>query len=60
MHDRAGFYLLWGCSVWIPTLYVSPSVYILHHPNSVPAWVSAAALIGGVIFVYINYDADDQ
>lgn len=31
-HDRAGFYLCWGCLVWVPTVYTSPSLYLADHP----------------------------
>ncbi|KAM0002251.1 putative 7-dehydrocholesterol reductase [Helianthus debilis subsp. tardiflorus] len=25
-HDRAGFYICWGCLVWVPSIYTSPGV----------------------------------
>lgn len=31
-HDRAGFYICWGCLVWIPAVYTSPAMYLIHHP----------------------------
>lgn len=32
MHDRAGFYICWGCMVWVPCIYTSPSMYLVLHP----------------------------
>ena len=32
MHDRAGFYICWGCLVWVPCIYTSPSMYLVLHP----------------------------
>ena len=28
MHDRAGYYICWGCLVWVPTIYTITSQYI--------------------------------
>ncbi|KAI3858637.1 hypothetical protein MKW92_000426, partial [Papaver armeniacum] len=31
-HDRAGFYICWGCLVWVPSNYTSPGTYLVNHP----------------------------
>ncbi|TQD99106.1 hypothetical protein C1H46_015307 [Malus baccata] len=31
-HDRAGFYICWGCLVWVPSIYTSPGMYLVNHP----------------------------
>ncbi|CAI5518213.1 unnamed protein product [Closterium sp. Naga37s-1] len=31
-HDRAGYYLCWGCMVWVPCIYTSPALYLVNHP----------------------------
>ncbi|KAH9716349.1 7-dehydrocholesterol reductase [Citrus sinensis] len=31
-HDRAGFYICWGCLVWVPSVYTSPGMYLVNHP----------------------------
>ena len=41
MHDRAGYYLCWGCMVWVPCIYTSPAMYLVHHPLHLGAPVSA-------------------
>jgi 7-dehydrocholesterol reductase len=60
-HDRAGYYICWGCLVWIPSLYVTHSLYLVR--NS-PAWFNATWAVAvfaiGWLMVYINYDADRQ
>lgn len=59
-HDRAGYYLCWGCLNWVPAIYTSPALYITEHPIE---WsLPAAVLIGvaGAAAIYINYDSDRQ
>ncbi|GMN62672.1 hypothetical protein TIFTF001_031750 [Ficus carica] len=31
-HDRAGYYICWGCLVWVPSVYTSPGMYLVNHP----------------------------
>ncbi len=60
MHDRAGFYICWGCLVWVPCIYTSPSMYLVLHPVHL-SFASAIALFClGVFFISINYLADRQ
>ncbi|KAM7513751.1 hypothetical protein LguiA_003334 [Lonicera macranthoides] len=49
-HDRAGFYICWGCLVWVPSIYTSPGMYLL----------SLYILVAGILCIYINYDCDRQ
>jgi 7-dehydrocholesterol reductase len=37
-HDLAGFYICWGTLVWVPTVYTSPSLYLVQHPMPL-GWV---------------------
>lgn len=60
MHDRAGFYICWGCLVWVPAIYTSPVLYLVNHPYEF-SWFSASAILAaGVACVLINYLADAQ
>lgn len=60
MHDRAGFYICWGCLVWVPSVYTSPILYLVNHPNRL-SWLGAGTiLVLGVGSVFINYFADAQ
>jgi 7-dehydrocholesterol reductase len=60
-HDRAGFYLCWGCLVWVPAIYTSPAMFMVRHP---PGHLSAAGamclLAAGLAMVGVNYDSDRQ
>jgi 7-dehydrocholesterol reductase len=60
MHDRAGFMICWGCLVWVPCVYTSPTMYLVHHPNHLGFFVSSAILVVGGASVLINYFADRQ
>jgi 7-dehydrocholesterol reductase len=31
-HDRAGYYICWGCLVWVPSMYTIHSFYMVQHP----------------------------
>jgi 7-dehydrocholesterol reductase len=59
-HDRAGYYLCWGCLVWVPAVYTSHSFYLVEH---CPEWSPLGALtlfLCGLFCVFINYDSDNQ
>ena len=61
-HDRAGYYICWGCLVWVPAVYASPALYIASVKPAVTlgAPVSATFLILGLLSIWINYDSDRQ
>lgn len=60
MHDRAGFYICWGCLVWVPSIYTSPIMYLVKHPVHLGLPLSVIIAILGVGSVMINYFADRQ
>lgn len=59
-HDRAGFYLCWGCLVWVPGLYTSAAQYLVHHPVSLGVPLAATLTLAGSLSVLITYLADVQ
>nr|WP_232220487.1 7-dehydrocholesterol reductase [Legionella tunisiensis] len=60
MHDRAGFYICWGCLVWVPCIYTSPSMYLVLHPIHLNfGWVTLILSLGAASII-INYLADKQ
>lgn len=59
-HDRAGFYICWGCLVWINSLYVSHSLYLVNHGLNLSRELALLYLTIGLAAVYINYEADNQ
>ncbi|ARM32058.1 7-dehydrocholesterol reductase [Legionella longbeachae] len=60
MHDRAGFYICWGCMVWVPCVYTSPSMYLVLHPIHLPFIWAIVILFLGFASIMINYLADRQ
>ena len=60
MHDRAGFMICWGCLVWVPCIYTSPSFYLVNHPIVLSDTLATAIFTTGALFVIINYLADRQ
>ena len=60
MHDRAGFYICWGCLVWVPGVYTMPVAYLVNHPLNFAPLTAIAILLLGVISVALNYLADAQ
>ncbi|EFJ06471.1 hypothetical protein SELMODRAFT_135440 [Selaginella moellendorffii] len=59
-HDRAGFYICWGCLVWVPSVYTSPALYLVRHSNELGTQLALAILVAGLACIYINYDCDRQ
>jgi 7-dehydrocholesterol reductase len=59
-HDRAGFYICWGCLVWLPSIYTSSTLYLVGHPHHLGASLAATLLFVGLGAVLINYLADAQ
>lgn len=60
MHDRAGYYICWGCLVWLPGIYTSPTLYLVNHPNQLGFFWSSVIFIVGAVSISINYLADRQ
>ena len=59
-HDRAGFYICWGCLVWVPGLYTAPTLYLVDHPNHLGLPLAGVLLVLGVACIAVNYLADAQ
>ncbi|MEZ4445861.1 MAG: hypothetical protein R3B72_42685 [Polyangiaceae bacterium] len=59
-HDRFGFYILWGVSAWLPSVYTIHTLYLVQHPGGLST--PAAAMLGaiGLAAIAINYQADAQ
>lgn len=60
MHDRAGFYICWGCMVWVPCVYTSPSMYLVLHPINLSWGLATLIFITGLFGILINYWSDLQ
>lgn len=59
-YDRVGVCLCWGCMVWIPAIYTSPTFYLVQHPHHLGVVLAAALFIGGASCIFINFLVDKQ
>ena len=59
-HDRAGYYICWGCLVWVQSIYASPALYLAGHPRDLHPACAASIALAGLLAIWINYDADRQ
>jgi 7-dehydrocholesterol reductase len=57
-HDRAGYYLCWGCLVWVPSMYTMHTYYLTNHPVQLSLPLTIFFLFAGVYCVWVNYDCD--
>ena len=57
-HDRAGYYICWGCLVWVPCTYTLATYYLVEHPVALSSGVALSMLLAGVLCIWINYDCD--
>lgn len=60
MHDHAGFYICWGVLVWLPCVYTSSAMYLVHHPIMLGTKLATMILTLGIIAVLTNFWADKQ
>ena len=56
--DRAGYYICWGCIVFVPSLYTYTSYYLVAHPPLISNIGSTFCLLLGLISIALNYRAD--
>jgi len=59
-HDRAGYYLCWGCLVWVPSIYTSTSLYLTEHAPPLTPLQALTIFCCGFVMIFINYDSDHQ
>lgn len=59
-HDRAGYYICWGCTVWVPGLYTSVVFYLAEHANMLEIPVAAVLLAIGLAGIIVTMSADEQ
>lgn len=60
MHDRAGFYICWGCLVWVPCVYTSSTMYLVNHPIHLSNPFATLLFVVGASAILMNYIADRQ
>jgi len=58
--DRAGFYICWGCLVFIPGTYASVCLYLVNHPVQLGTPLALVIFVLGTASIAVNYLADWQ
>lgn len=58
--DRAGYYICWGCLVFVPSFYTFTTYYLINNPPIISKLTSLIILILGLYFLYKNYEVDWQ
>lgn len=56
--DRAGYYICWGCLVWVPCLYTFSSYYLVAHPPIVSTTTALLMAMLGLFAILLNYCVD--
>ncbi len=60
MHDRAGYYICWGCLVWVPVVYTSPALYIANLPETLNYITAFLIFAVGAAAILANFWCDYQ
>jgi len=60
MHDRAGFYICWGCIAFLPSVYTTAPLYLVARPIHLGTPLATAITVAGLACIYLNKNADDQ
>ena len=60
MYDRAGFYICWGCLVWVPSIYTSPTLFLVNHPHELGVFFTLLFGLLGTLCILGNFAADRQ
>jgi 7-dehydrocholesterol reductase len=59
-HDRAGYYICYGCLCWVPSIYTFHTFYLVENPMNLSLVTTLWMTLWGLLFVWINYDCDRQ
>ena len=43
--DKAGYYICWGCLVFVPGFYASPTLYLVHNAKEVTVDVPVVVVL---------------
>ena len=58
--DRAGFYICWGCTGFLPIMYTFTTYYICNNPGVNNVVWSFLCFCFGIFFLFKNYEVDYQ
>ncbi|MFZ4673085.1 MAG: 7-dehydrocholesterol reductase [Chlamydiia bacterium] len=60
MHDRAGYYICWGCLVWLPVIYTSVPLFLVQMPETLHLLTAILIFTTGSIAILMNFWCDYQ
>lgn len=60
MHDRAGYYICWGCLVWLPVIYTSVPLYLIGMAETLSLFTALSIFLVGSIAIIMNFWCDYQ
>ena len=58
--DRAGYYLCWGCLVWVQIFYTYSGYFLVNYPGTLSNSANFIILLFGLLALLLNYTADYQ
>jgi len=58
--DRAGYYICWGCLVFLPAFYTFTVYYLANQDGDIPWKIGLGILALGLYFIYKNYEVDKE
>ncbi|KTW28611.1 uncharacterized protein T551_02461 [Pneumocystis jirovecii RU7] len=59
-HDRFGFYLAWGDTVWLPMMYTLQAQYLYRNPVDLHPYYAVIILVCGILGYVIFRGANNQ
>jgi 7-dehydrocholesterol reductase len=57
-YDRAGYYLCWGCLVWVEITYTFHSYHMVRFPSEMSTITALLTFVVGLLCVALNYRVD--
>ncbi len=60
MHDRFGYYIVWGVLAWVPAVYPIAQLHLATSGRDIEPWMAAACFVAGIVAIALNYHADAQ
>jgi len=58
--DKAGYMICWGCLVFVPGFYTSPTLYLVKNPVPLSTSAIFTIVVAGIVTIALNYASDWQ
>jgi 7-dehydrocholesterol reductase len=60
IHDRCGYYIVWGVLCWVPSVYCVTGYSQVQHPFNWTIQNAAIATVAALVALMVNWEADHQ